>query len=320
MDTFRLLQISDLHMAVRPYMIGFPDWKYLPQYPSGTPVLGPSSHDPDLTEGAARWLYQHANRYDAVLVSGDLATTGHPADLAIAHNYLFAPAAAGYLSQAQTPTLQAAGVPLCLFAGNHDRFDGYLMTPGGRQFDTAFGQNGWSAGQGAQTLIVLQGTSGEKLAVISADFCLASYWDSRGMWGYLGQGKVYPKVLQALQQATVRERQVNGPQIGIVWAIHFPPAFAGIDPDLALLDEQQVLSAARQLGVQHLFCGHTHETREYTVPGQPAVQVHCAGTATQYLTQHGNVMHETELDVSAGVVTAVRRTNIWWDQNATDFV
>jgi 3',5'-cyclic AMP phosphodiesterase CpdA len=320
MDTFRLLHISDLHLAVRPYMVGFPDWKYLPQFPAGSRVLGPSSHDPDLTEAAARWLYRHANRFDAVLVTGDLATTGHAADLGVAHNYLFAPAAAGYLSQAHAPTLQAGGVPLCHLPGNHDRFDGLYMGPGSRQFDTAFGQSGWSAGQGAQTLIVLQGAAGEKLAVLGADFCLASYWDSKGVWGYLGQGKVYPNVLQSLRRTTLQELQAHGPQVGIVWVIHFPPAFAGIDPDLALLDEPQVLAAARQLGVEHLFCGHTHEAREYTAPGQPAVQIHCAGTTAQYITQHGNVMHETELDVSAGVVTAVRRTNVWWDQRAGAFV
>jgi 3',5'-cyclic AMP phosphodiesterase CpdA len=320
MDTFHLLHVSDLHIAVRPRMVGFPDWKSLPQLPGGkTGVLAPSSYDPFLVEAVARWLDRHPNRFDLVLVTGDLATTGHPADLALAHDYLFAPVASAYWSQTGQATLQVGRVPLCIMPGNHDRYEGWYLGPGGAEFDATFGQKGWSAAQGAQALIALQGSNGEKLAIVAADFSLASYWHSTRIWGYLGQGKVYPSVLQALRQVTLQERERHG-SVAVVWAVHFPPDFVAIDPDLALLNEQNLLDEAAALDVWHFFCGHTHEAREYAPAGNPLIRVHCAGTTTQYATQHGNVMHETAIDVNGGRVVAVRRTDVWWSQAAGDFV
>jgi 3',5'-cyclic AMP phosphodiesterase CpdA len=300
MYTFRLLHVSDLHVGVRPRVVGFPDWRSLPQLPGGQRgYLAPSSSDPSLVDAAACWLYRDDNGFDAILVTGDLGTTGQPADLALAHDYLFAPAVpGGYWSVTGKPSFQASGAPVYVLPGNHDRFEGWYLGPAGKQFDLAFGKSGWSAGQGAQILAVLgQPGEGEKLAVVAADFTLASYWDATGPWGYMGQGMVYPAVLSALAAATRRVKEVYG-EVGVVWAVHFPPCFAGIDPDLALLNELALPPAAAALGVEHLFCGHTHEAREYVVPGKPPLHVHCAGTTTQYATQHGNVMHDTQITVA----------------------
>ncbi len=320
MDTFRLLHVSDFHFAVRPRMIEFPDTPAALQDLAVTRGrLCPSSHDPDLAEAAARFLYRHPNRFDVVLATGDLATTGHPDDLAVAYEYFFAPPVLAWWGRSGGPTLQAGQAPVRVLPGNHDRYQGWYLGPGGCEFDRTFAPAGWQSGQRAQTLIVLEGERGEKLAIIAADFCLASYYDATGPWGYLGQGKVYPGVLQALREATCRQRQGHG-AIGIAWAVHFPPAFADIDPDLMLHDEQLLLDEAAGLGVEHIFCGHTHEARQYTRAGSALVQVHCAGSAAQYVTRCGNALHDTEIDVDAGRVVAVRRRDVWWDQAAGDFV
>lgn len=320
MDTFRLLHVSDLHMGVRARVVGFPDSLSMQPYPAGTPaLLAPSSYDPHLTDAAARWMYRHAGLYDVILVTGDLATSGNPADLRVASGYLFDPVNIGYLSQAGTATLQAAGTPIYILPGNHDRFDGWYLGPGGVEFDAVFGQTCWAAGQGAQTLVVLQAANCERLALIGADFTLLSYRHANGLFGYLGQGRVYQTILTALAQATQLVRQAHGADLAVVWAVHFPPDFAGIDPNLSLLDQHLLVTAASACDVHHVFCGHTHEPREYPA-SDPQVTVHCAGTATQYVTQHGNVFHDLEIDVAAGVATATRRTDIVWNQAAGDFV
>src|SRR5947209_20602223 len=106
MDTFRLLHVSDFHFAVCPRMIEFPDTPAALQVLAvGRGHLGPSSHDPDLAEAAARFLYRQPNRFDLVLVTGDLATTGHPADLAVAAEYFFAPPASAWWGRSGAATI-----------------------------------------------------------------------------------------------------------------------------------------------------------------------------------------------------------------------
>ena len=44
MESFRLLHLADLHIAVQQKVIGFPDRKHLWQYPLGQLNLSPSSY------------------------------------------------------------------------------------------------------------------------------------------------------------------------------------------------------------------------------------------------------------------------------------
>jgi 3',5'-cyclic AMP phosphodiesterase CpdA len=334
MESFRLLHLSDLHIAVQQKVIGFPDRRHLPQYPLGQFSLSPSSYDFDLAKAVAKHAFLLGNQLDAILITGDLATLGYTADLTLARDYGHAPGLpqplpgqppwtwAPWLNASGFPTLEPSGAPVILLPGNHDRFHGWLLHAGGTAFDVVFVAD-WDGRRKAQTLIVLQ-LGREHLAILAADFTLQRDADADaatgGRWAYVGQGKVYPAVLQALLQETMSQRAQYQP-LALVWALHFPPEWAGMDPVLRLVDDH-LLAVASRAGVAHLFCGHTHEPRSYALASNPAVQVYCAGTATQYCAPppHANSLHPVEIDVDNGTITAVRWRTLRWDAVRKDFV
>src|SRR5260370_42193623 len=106
MSLFRLLHLSDCHIAERQRVVGINEWSYLeslpfglqrlaerfglvepdwrrrPKYPFGEHGLRhPSSYDFELAVATARFVWeQHEQGIDAVLVTGDLATTGRAVD------------------------------------------------------------------------------------------------------------------------------------------------------------------------------------------------------------------------------------------------
>ncbi len=334
MESFRLLHLSDLHIAVQQKVIGFPDRRHLPQYPLGQFNFSPSSYDLDLAKAVAKHAFLRGNRLDAILITGDLATAGFRADLTLAHAFVHEPELpaplpgqppwmwAPWLSASGFPTLEPSGAPVVLLPGNHDCFHGWFLHAGGTDVDAIFAAD-WDRRRKAQTLIVLQ-LGRENLAIIAADFTLQRDADADvatgGRWAYLGQGRVYPAVVQALIQET-HDQRARYDGLAVVWALHFPPEWAGIDPVLRLVDDY-LLAAAGAAGVAHLFCGHTHEPRQYVLAGNPAVRVYCAGTATQYCAPppNANSLHPLEIDVDGGAVAAVRWGNLRWDAGRKDFV
>ena len=333
MESFRLLHLSDPHIAVQQKVIGFPDRRHRPQYPLGQLSLSPSSYDLDLAKAVAKHAFVTGNQLDAILITGDLATVGSAVDLTLTHDYVHAPGLtaplpgqpvwtwAPWLSASRFPTLESSGAPVVLLPGNHDRFNGWLLHAGGTTFDAIFAGD-WDGRRKAQTLVILQlGT--ERLGIIAADFTLQNNADADsltgGRWAYMGQGKAYSSIVQALVQET-QDQQAQYDALAVVWAVHFPPEFAQIDPVLRLLDEH-LLVAATKVGAAHLFCGHTHEPRQYALPGNPGVQVYCAGTATQYCAPppNANSIHPLEIDMDGGRIMAVRWRTLLWNQARKNF-
>jgi 3',5'-cyclic AMP phosphodiesterase CpdA len=334
MEVFRLLHLSDFHIASTPRVLGGRDVVHAFQFPLGSiQPFSSSSYCPDLARAVARYAFKKANRFDAMLITGDLAKTGKPGDLLLAHEYVSAqgqktplswnPAGwAPWLSPAGFPTLKSPGLPILLLPGNHDRFQGLFRHAGGTQFDTVFARS-WRPSP-VQTLAVLT-LGNENLAIIAADFCLARDADADtaadGPWAYLGQGMAYAAVTATLVQETER-RRLDCSRLAVVWAIHFPPEFAGLDGTLRLLAEQNLISAAQKAGVNHLFCGHTHEPREYSLPSAPVVTVHCAGSAIQYCVPapHKNTIHPAHVEADGGSVIGVNWQTLEWNPRRKRFV
>jgi hypothetical protein len=104
--------------------------------------------------------------------------------------------------------------------------------------------------------------------------------------------------------------------------VHFPPFFSGIDDTLKLVDQLNLVEGAKQAGVGHIFCGHTHEYRIYPAPGYP-VEVHCGGTTAQYCApiHHpgdagGNCFDEIAIEVLGTSVTRAVTTKRWFYDRA----
>jgi 3',5'-cyclic AMP phosphodiesterase CpdA len=251
-----------------------------------------TSHDPAPLRAFVTFAYQNRHAIDAILVSGDLATSGDRPDLTAAYRlYTSHPANPGVcLTAASDPTLfyWAHAQTLDVLPGNHDRFGPArnLFRPGGNVFDRVFcplgGVQLWSAGQGvAPGVAIYRGSWVAHL--VKADFSLHRrdggkpfYW----LPGWFGQGRVLQTVLDQLIKATKRARDditQNHLKPVTLWAIHFDPS--STDRALELLDSRLLAQQAAELDVKAILCGHTHETK--VKPLSPKTLVYACGTVAQ---------------------------------------
>ena len=280
---FRILHGSDLHMNARTGLAR---------------TLSPlSGHDVAAAEAFARAAWQlggsgnsAAARIDAVLLSGDLGTSGDSADLALAHSYVAAPPRDRWLSSTSKPTLQGAGVPIALLPGNHDRFKSLLL-PGNRAFDEVFAD--WWHDEdrdGVADLLALE-KNGRRLVFLGLDFCLRSVED--GLI-YMGQGNAYQDVVDAAVEATAWHKQAH-PACAVIWVSHFPPA---APLTLLLVDDDHLITGAKAAKIPLLLCGHTHVEKVFL----DGVPVFTAPTTTVLEPDHtGYVIHEFSVDDVGGL-------------------
>ncbi len=302
MALFRLLHASDLHIAQTPYWAGTPANPWLARL---TRVWRQKSHDPFVLRAFAQWIWWNGGfasgsggpRFDTILLTGDLATTGDMADLQEAYKFIDdVPRVGTYLTAAGKPTIAFVNPHhlVSLLPGNHDRyrtgFSFYL--PGGRVFDTVFCPG---PGQGNPYWCQRQGfafaggpTRGKaSLLIWTIDFSLRSTDRGRrhyGLPGWLGQGRVQRKILYgakgtptaptpaSLVGQTLSSRQHavgQGLTPVVIWAIHFDPF--STDGLVQLLDSDLLIDATRQAGVSAILCGHTHESKVKPLSATTAV-------------------------------------------------
>jgi len=272
MANFRVLHITDLHIAIPP----------------GEDTLGqraiwrsreyvyPSCANPWALEAAAEFLFEVREGVDLVLISGDVADDGQQRNLDAALRFIAAPAVRDwYVMQegAVHPRLDAerdGGPPFFIIPGNHDRFHGVGRLPGGTAFDQTFGAY-WERGLGGVQAISLKKDL-STLTLIAADFCLQSAFSGTV---YLGQGNAYEDVIAALveETAAVRATYPNG---GIVWVSHFPPLL-DVDLSLRLLGAERLINAARDNNVRYVLAGHLHRSQVNTYVD---LEVICTGSAS----------------------------------------
>jgi 3',5'-cyclic AMP phosphodiesterase CpdA len=266
-----------------------------------------TSHDALVADAFARFLYVHCptprspRPFDRLLITGDLATSGHTRDLQRAQDLLDAPAAGlGFRTASGEPTLSFLP-PICeILPGNHDRYRGGLRfgRPGGTRFDAVFVAR-WTAGQGAALTPTIVRRSAA-LVTVCADFSLPR--GDRGqrahkfLPGWLGQGRVTNSTLDALVDLTQQEiaaRGDEGLRTAVIWAIHFDPHTT--DEVLQLLDSDRLLEAAQRNQVIAILCGHTHESKVKTLG--TGVRIFACGSTTQACSPQGNDFQVLEFDV-----------------------
>lgn len=304
MPTVRLLHLSDLHLAARKKR------------------LRSSRFDPAVLEELARCAYFLRDHYDAFLVSGDLGDSGEMDDLERAFDFLYAnaqPSNTPWLSARQKPTLQAAGKPIFLLPGNHDRYQSWPGgDPAGGNFDTIFSRD-WLGGLGGVQGIPLPDKDEPFIWILFADFTLARKEDAARLEGKWGQGYVYDSRLESLVSRTKAAQAKNA---AVVWALHFAPEFEDHYPlkeSLRLLSANSLMRDAQALNVRHIFCGHTHQRKLYPERPPHDVRVHCAGTACCRARNEDTSFHVVEIDVVAGHVSEVREKDLTWTESEGAF-
>lgn len=298
MAAYRLIHISDLHFYDRQR----------------------GGHDRSLVESAAKWVYDTCRsgepEVDAIVVSGDLVEFGGKKPLALAREYLDSPpnttGREPYLNDRRNPTLQAAGVPIFVVPGNHDRWVrrkthvayGAGVGAASLNFDRALSRY-WNQGHNAIQIYQIP-KGAETLVLLAVDATLSKESDAQGqprLFAVMGQGNVDPKVIEALVDHT-RFYTENG--AAVAWLIHFPPRFyehfpARLDQYLKLIGEDALLIAAQKSRVRLLLSGHTHQAQFYRDPIASDTHIQCAGSTGKY---SGSIAtaHTVDIDVQSGTI------------------
>ena len=312
MPRFRLVHLSDLHLARTPRQVDLLQaGRNMPQLLQGNRLSWFSSYLPAALRTAAAFVYRRHRDLDGVLITGDLATTGYrPDDLLLAKTVVSAPNPGQrhllphpFNATGRFPTVRH--VPTAWIPGNHDRYASNLFAPGGRAFDQIVG---W-AGTGAQRVTLATG-----LHVVGLDCSMRALSPLDSGLERLAVGEVCDQLLDEARAASARTADDDA----LLWLVHWPPEFDGGDRQMRLEGEARLLALADELDVDLVLSGHTHETRVYlTSVGVPVV---CCGTTSQSLS--GATPHsllELTFARAGRLFSAV--VDVWeFDRHRVDFV
>jgi len=245
---------------------------------------------------------------DAIVITGDIATTGLEHDLEKARIFIEGPPNPEdpRISEDGIATVSGLGVKhIILLPGNHDRYREWRdplglvslgYTPGNKMFHDVFHRH-WRN----DVKITPIEKDGLAVVICAADFSLRRWQDARlplpSNWH--AQGLVYTNdILPELVSQTQAARTDclrRDLEIVIIWALHFPPAFPNASSVMKLLDEQHVIAAANECEVAFILAGHTHKQVAYPLPNSSAY-VFCAGSASQADVEEGNYCQIISID------------------------
>ena len=239
-------------------------------------------------------------KLDAVIFTGDLATTGLDGDIERVNSFLNADYIRDSPHKPKDPTLGIATLAsidttkthiVCL-PGNHDRYQ-FLFNrpiptyfPGGKVFDSEVLDY---QSEPVRTFAI-PASGNLQVVIFAADFTLKRLLDCDCGFGWIAQGRVYHgknSVLEKLVEKTIKKkddvaRQNPGTHLCILWALHFPPAFPDQSDLHKLIDEGELLKIADEIGVHGILAGHTHFQKKYRDDDPKQSPVFCCGTSTQH--------------------------------------
>jgi predicted phosphodiesterase len=312
MARINLLHISDLHIAKFPERKEFSPREFLsPGNFKTTARQGTyaASYSTGKLSAVVSLAHKIKDSLDAIVITGDIATTGLEHDLEKARIFIEGPPDPEdpRLSREGIATISGVGVSkLILLPGNHDRYHEWRdpsglvslgYTPGNKKFHQVFHRH-WQNDVKA-TLVEKDGLA---VMVCAADFSLRRRLDAHlaqpANWH--AQGRIYresedvlPKLVSHTQaaRADCLQRDV---QVVIIWALHFPPAFPNSPSYMKLLDEEYLIAAAKECGVACFLVGHTHKQVAYPLPD--STYVLCTGSASQADVKNGNYCQIISID------------------------
>lgn len=325
-----IFHISDLHLATTPFRKELLYVGALFEADSYKRFLEKdlaASFDSVVVSAVSDFVNKNRNSIDAILITGDISTTGRKCDLQEALDIVTGNGeykGLAKLTKLRNPCFEfPSSIPLHLLPGNHDRYDtdGRFYSPGSKNFHDVF-KSVWD-----EDVRVEKIDKGDfSVGLILADFSLTTAQEAaisydllsqlKEIFGYdsatvlqrlagFAQGKVHKTVLYQLITKTAEFIENAGNRNKkpfIIWAIHFPPRFPRSrtfnpfkrlrnkikDEYKKLIDEDKLIYAAERLGVNAIFAGHTHQHKFYKVGG---IDVSCSGSTTQYIIDEGDMIN-----------------------------
>ena len=207
-----------------------------------------------------------------------------------------------------------------MMPGNHDRYVGDILFPGGTEFETVFG-NDWKAGQSFpvdQSEKNIRGVyfkkNGTHFHVLCTDFSLTSKLVAAlntappdSLVSHAGQGHVKQNILNGLIKVTQKIKESRSDDV-VIWATHFPPQFPNVGKHLKLISEDRLTKAANECGVSLIISGHTHEDNHYMVDSVPVV---CTGTACAWGKDENPSFSIIEISIDGTKLTYLVRPYSW---------
>lgn len=262
--------------------------------------------------------------YDAIVISGDIATHG---------SLIEQSAARKLLDEILKSAIQKnEHLILPIVPGNHDRFRGKFNFPGAIDFEhvSAFDPD-WSPYRRVahtlgsrpydkvQTFSIIK--NDVTLTFISIDCALQTKKDVSGWMDYLDQGMVTTDLLKCVKLNTEKAKLNNH---AVAWIVHFPPE--NIEKEKRLRNQELLLELAHELGVELILSGHTHKNalRKFSSDTND-INVVVAGTALAF----EEPCSYRELTIGVDVITRkvslidaalVSRVAVPIDEQATSYV
>ncbi|MDP3207583.1 MAG: metallophosphoesterase, partial [Rhodoglobus sp.] len=212
---------------------------------------------------------------DAILITGDLATSGYRRDDLVMARAILEPAQGGPgghfvrhpLSAGYVPTFNS-GAPVVWMPGNHDRYAGKGFEVGGTDFDEIVG---WKTNSFVATF------SMKGALVLTIDCSLRPGSGSDSFPHRLGVGEVHDALLAEVRRIC-EDRE---PDDLLLWMVHWPPEHTPRKEMMKLVRENELLELAQEFGVDLILSGHTHRASVYE--STVGVPVLCCGTTSQAL-------------------------------------
>jgi 3',5'-cyclic AMP phosphodiesterase CpdA len=344
MALYRIVHASDLHFSARPGFTNIYDrsgkaaWFREILSSNFRDALIPSSFSVDKAAAFSFEIAHDAATIDAIIITGDIATTGVREDLNAAHNFLYG-AIPDEWSPIKSSFKPLVGVenmpPVILMPGNHDRYTVPLLYPGSLEFENVFGRywnfhgrqdNRFPNHKFVRTTFLQKENS--FLALCTVDFSLTdpNQADS-SLDAYLGQGRVRKRshsneALEPLDELVAHtewflneSKNKHWDKSPMIWCVHFPPAYPGISRNMQLIDEGELLHCAKQFDVRLILSGHTHKFDDYLA--RNVSRVVCCGTTTSTATDSGNQYLELLIDTDNP--EGLRVVQKCWDSRKKEF-